>query len=55
LNIALVEKHRGGILDGQTALTEQGKKWVKSYTRFRGDIEKAIEKAYEKHIKVLLK
>ncbi len=55
LNIALVEKQRGGILGGQTALTEQGKKWVKSYTRFRDDIEKTVEKAYEKHIKVLLK
>ncbi len=55
LNIALVEKQRGGILGGQTTLTEQGKKWVKAYTRFRDDTEKAVEKAYEKHIKVLLK
>ena len=55
LNIALVKKQRGGILGGRTALTEQGKKWVKAYTRFRSDIEKAVEKAYEKHIKVLLK
>lgn len=55
LKIALVEKQRGGILGGQTALTEQGKKWVKAYTRFRNDTEKAVEKAYEKHIKVLLK
>lgn len=55
LNITLVEKQRGGILGGQTALTEQGKTWLKAYTRFRDDIEKAVEKAYEKHIKVLLK
>jgi len=55
LNIALVEKQRGGILGGQTTLTEQGKKWVKAYARFRDETEKAVEKAYEKHIKALLK
>jgi molybdate transport system regulatory protein len=55
LNVSLVEKRRGGIQGGQTALTEQGKKWVDAYTRFRGDIERAIEKAYERHIKELLK
>ena len=54
LNEPLVEKHRGGIQGGQSALTEQGKKWVKAYTRFRNDIEKAIEKAYQKHITELL-
>ena len=55
LNLALVEKRRGGTMGGQTALTGEGKKWVKAYARFRGDIEKAVEKAYEKHIKELLK
>jgi molybdate transport system regulatory protein len=55
LNISLVEKHRGGIQGGRTALTKQGKKWVKAYTRFRNDIEKAVEKAYEKHIRELVK
>ena len=54
LNESLVEKHRGGIQGGQSALTEQGKKWVKAYTSFRNDIEKAIEKAYQKHITELL-
>jgi len=53
LNVPLVEKHRGGIHGGQSALTEQGKKWVTAYTRFHGDIEKAVEKAYEKHIRKL--
>lgn len=42
LNISLVEKQRGGTLGGRTKLTEQGKKWVKAYTRFRNDIEKAV-------------
>jgi len=51
LNESLVEKHRGGIQGGQSALTEQGKKWLKAYTGFHRDIEKAVEKAYEKHIR----
>ncbi len=55
LNVPLVEKQRGGIDGGQTALTEEGKKWVTAYTRFHTDIEKAIENAYEKHIKELVK
>jgi molybdate transport system regulatory protein len=55
LNVPLVEKQRGGVLGGRTALTEQGKKWVDAYTRFRSDIEKAAEKAYEKHIRELVK
>jgi molybdate transport system regulatory protein len=55
LNVPLVEKQRGGIEGGRTELTEQGKEWVDAYTRFRSDIEKAAEKAYEKHIKELVK
>jgi molybdate transport system regulatory protein len=54
LNKPLVEKHRGGIRGGQSTLTEQGKQWVKAYTSFRNDIEKAIEQAYQKHITELL-
>ena len=54
LNEPLVEKHRGGIQGGQSVLTEQGKKWLIAYTRFHKDIEKAIDKAYQKHIKELL-
>ncbi|MBA7481317.1 hypothetical protein ES707_16787 [subsurface metagenome] len=55
LSIALVEKQRGGNMGGRTAVTSQGKKWVRAYTRFRGDVEKAVEKAYERHIKELVK
>jgi molybdate transport system regulatory protein len=54
LNEPLVEKHRGGNQGGQSTLTEQGKKWVRAYTRFRSDIEKATEKAYHKYITELL-
>ena len=55
LNIALLEKHRGGRMGGATCLTKQGKEWVKAYTKFRSEIEKAAEKAYEKHIQELLR
>ena len=50
LNIALVQKQRGGILGGKTILTGEGKKWVKAYAKFRSEIEKAAEKAFKKHM-----
>lgn len=55
LNIALVEKQRGGNMGGQTILTEQGKELVEAYTKFRSDIEKAKDMAYQKHLEGLLK
>ncbi len=55
LDIALVKKQRGGSLGGRTGLTDKGKKWVEAYAKFRGDIEEAAEKAYEKHIRGLVK
>jgi len=55
LNVSLVNKQRGGNMGGKTVLTGEGKKWVKAYAKFRADIEKAVEKAYEKHIKELLR
>ena len=55
LNVALLEKHRGGKMGGQTCLTEQGKEWVKAYTKFRSEIEKAAEKAFKKHMEKLIK
>jgi molybdate transport system regulatory protein len=55
LGISLVEKQRGGVLGGKSNLTQQGRQWVEAYTRFRGDIEKAVEKAYKRHIAELVK
>lgn len=55
LNIAFVQKRRGGNWGGQTVLTDEGKRWIEAYTKFRADIEKAVEKAYEKHISELLR
>ena len=42
-------------MGGRTSLTDQGKKWVGAYAKFRGNIERAVEKAYEKHIKEFIK
>lgn len=55
LKVVLVEKHRGGRRGGESILTAQGERWVDAYRRFRGEIEKAVEKAYQEHIKELLK
>jgi len=54
LGTALLEKQRGGSLGGRSALTDKGKKWVRAYTKFRSEIENAVEKAYQKHIKGLV-
>ncbi|MHC4389442.1 MAG: winged helix-turn-helix domain-containing protein [Planctomycetota bacterium] len=55
LRTALIDKQRGGNTGGRTVLTEQGKRWLKAYTRFRRDIERAVEEAYGKYIKGLIK
>ena len=55
LGIALLEKKRGGSAGGGSELTAQGKKWVRAYTKFRDDIEKAVEKSHGKHLKELVK
>ena len=55
LNVALVEKQRGGKIGGKTTLTNEGKQWIKAYSKFRADVEKALRKSYEKHIEGLLK
>ena len=54
LNIPLVEKQRGGKKGGRTILTSEGKQWVKAYSKFRADVDKAVEKSYEKHIRELV-
>jgi molybdate transport system regulatory protein len=55
LNVALVQKQRGGNLGGKTILTGEGKEWVKAYAKFRSEIEKAAEKAFKKHMEKLIK
>jgi molybdate transport system regulatory protein len=55
LNITLVEKQRGGRAGGRTVLTNEGRKLVKAYTKFRADVEKQIEKSYGKYIQECLR
>jgi molybdate transport system regulatory protein len=55
LNVSLVEKQRGGNMGGRTVLTVEGKKWIKAYSKFHADVEKTVEKAYEKNIRELLR
>ena len=55
LEMELVEKHRGGNAGGSSGLTIEGENWVKAYTQFHSDVEKAVEKAYKKHIRHIVK
>jgi molybdate transport system regulatory protein len=55
LGVTLLEKQRGGSFGGRSTLTAEGKKWVRAYAKFRSDIERAVEKSYQKHIRELVK
>ncbi|MHB9027443.1 MAG: winged helix-turn-helix domain-containing protein [Candidatus Latescibacterota bacterium] len=39
LGVQLIEKKRGGLAGGGTALTESGRRWIKAYERFRSNLE----------------
>ncbi len=55
LDIVLLERRRGGNMGGRTMLTAEGKKWLRAYTRFRRNIEKAVESAYQKNMREVAK
>ena len=55
LGVTLVERQRGGDAGGRTELTVHGRDWIRAYGRFRRHIEKAIQKAYEKNIRRLVR
>jgi len=50
LGVALIDQHRGGPEGGRTVLTEQGKRWLDAYHRFRRDVEAAVQASFEKFI-----
>ncbi len=50
LGVALVKKERGGRTGGQTTLTDEGKKWVRKYGKFRREIEKAVQTACTEYV-----
>ncbi|MBN1675846.1 MAG: LysR family transcriptional regulator [Kiritimatiellae bacterium] len=45
----LIAKSRGGPNHGGTCLTQAGKRWLQTYSRFRTDVEKAVHRAYRRH------
>ena len=53
LKVNLIQKQRGGKAGGRTVLTDQGKKWLAAYSKFRTDIEKTVEESYQKYFKDL--
>ncbi len=54
VGVAFLERHRGGREGGHTTLTDEGKKWIRAYSRFRSKVECVVTAAYEKHIQGLL-
>ncbi len=54
LGIALIKKERGGRAGGQTSLTEQGRNLIKAYRQFRRNIERTVDRAYEKYIQKIV-
>jgi molybdate transport system regulatory protein len=54
LGITFLEKHRGGSGGGNTSLTEDGERWLQAYTRFRSDVERGLQDAFNGHIRPLL-
>lgn len=53
LGRVLIDKVRGGRSGGSAQLTEDGKKWMDAYSRFRSVIEEAVSKAFYEYIKNL--
>jgi molybdate transport system regulatory protein len=49
LGFALIDRKVGGVSGGGSQITPSGKKFLKSYENFRTEIEKVLEKTYQKH------
>ncbi|MBN2207801.1 MAG: LysR family transcriptional regulator [Candidatus Coatesbacteria bacterium] len=50
LGVSLVEKHRGGISGGETALTDTGKAWLRAYSDLRKNVEKEALNAFKRYV-----
>ncbi|OHB65862.1 MAG: hypothetical protein A2Y76_04355 [Planctomycetes bacterium RBG_13_60_9] len=50
LGVILIEQHRGGRQGGRTTLTEQGRRWLLAYGRFRRDVETAVQASFDKFV-----
>ena len=55
LGTTFLQRHRGGRGGGDSTLTEVGRKWLDAYSRFRGELERAADKSFEKNVRGLLR
>jgi molybdate transport system regulatory protein len=53
LGIRFIEKHRGGDHGGETILTEEGRRWLAAYSRFRSEVHLALEETFEAYMRKL--
>jgi molybdate transport system regulatory protein len=49
LGFEFLDRKVGGVSGGGSQITPLGKKFLKSYEKFRTEIEKVLEKTYQKH------
>ena len=49
LGFAFLERKIGGVSGGGSQMTAEGRKFLKKYEKFREDVEKVLEKTYQKH------
>ncbi|HSB05659.1 MAG TPA: LysR family transcriptional regulator [Thermodesulfobacteriota bacterium] len=49
LGFALLERKVGGISGGGSSITPEAENLMKRYERFRIDVEKAMDKVYQRH------
>lgn len=47
LQCKLVEARRGGAAGGGTGLTDEGRRWVRAYSRFEAAVAAAVDRAYD--------
>jgi molybdate transport system regulatory protein len=49
LGISFLERKIGGLSGGGSQMTSAGKRFLKQYEKFREDVEKVLEKTFQKH------
>jgi molybdate transport system regulatory protein len=49
LGLHFLERKIGGLSGGGSQMTPEGKQFLKQYEKFREDVEKVLEKAFQKH------
>ncbi len=49
LGFVFLERKIGGVSGGGSRMTAEGRKFLKKYEKFRSDVEKVLEKTYQKH------